>query len=108
MQHNTLVSPEDVAEQGLREIGSADAGVSQINGHRVALGGDFSLDPIFITSRENQETSLGAGVLDCRAHQRIDQLLQHDLTDTASEPCPRSRDQGVPLSSRSRLASALL
>ena len=35
---------------------------------------------MFITSRKNQQTSLGAGVLDGRAHERVDQLLQDDLT----------------------------
>ena len=43
------------------------------------MGRDFGFYPMLITSRKNQQTSLGAGVLDCRAHERIDQLLQDDL-----------------------------
>src|SRR3954470_20598307 len=35
---------------------------------------------MFITSRQNQQTSLSAGVFDSRAHQRIDQLLEDDFT----------------------------
>ena len=33
-----------------------------------------------ITSRQDQQTSFGAGMLDRRAHERIDQLLKDDLT----------------------------
>ena len=47
---------------------------------RIALGRDFGFYPIFITSRKHQQTSLGAGVLDGRAHERVDQLLQDDLS----------------------------
>ena len=79
MQQNTLVSPEDVAEQGLRQICSGDAGASQIDGHVAAPGGDFGLYLIVAISRKNEQTSLGAGVLDCHAHERIDQLLEDDL-----------------------------
>src|SRR3954469_14556196 len=35
---------------------------------------------MFITSWQNQQTSLSAGVFDGRAHQRIDQLLEDDFT----------------------------
>ena len=46
----------------------------------IAAGCRLRLNAIVISSRKNQETSFGARVLDGRAHQRVDQLLQHDLT----------------------------
>ena len=46
----------------------------------IAAGGRLRLDAIVLPSGKNQETSFGARVLDGRAHQRVDQLLQHDLT----------------------------
>ena len=46
---------------------------------RVAAGRGFRLDPQFILPRQNQQPSFGAGVLDRRAHERVDQLVQDDL-----------------------------
>ena len=45
-----------------------------------AIGRGFRLDPLLIAPRERiNKTSFGAGLLERRAHERVDQLLQHDL-----------------------------
>ncbi len=47
---------------------------------RVGADGGFRLDPLFVPSRKNQEASLGARMLDCDPHERLDQLAEDDLT----------------------------
>ena len=46
---------------------------------RVAAGRGFRRDPRLRPSRKDQQSALGASVLDRGAHERVDQLLQHDL-----------------------------
>src|SRR5215831_12438863 len=79
MQKNAFLGPEDILKYRPRQISGGYASLSQFYLHLTAAGCGFSLDPVFITSRKNQQTSFGTGVLDCRAHQRINQLLQNDL-----------------------------
>src|SRR5258708_29189761 len=47
---------------------------------RVGADGGFRLDPLFVPSRKNQEASLGARMLDCDPHERLDELAEDDLT----------------------------
>ena len=46
----------------------------------IAARGHLRFDTIVLPAGKNQETAFGARVLDGRAHQGVDQLLQHDLT----------------------------
>src|SRR5258708_19334247 len=48
--------------------------------HRIAAGRCVSRDPMFGVSGENQQSSLGACVLDRRAHECVDQFLKDHLT----------------------------
>ena len=47
--------------------------------HCIAGGRGFRLDPLLDASRENQQTSLGARLLDRGAHERLDQFFEDDL-----------------------------
>ena len=79
MQEHALFGPEDILKHRTRQIRGGDARLPQDDVHVIAAGGRLRLDAIVIPLRKNQQTSLGAGVLDSRAHQRVDQLLQDDL-----------------------------
>ena len=91
VQQNGLVRPEHVSPQGLRQIGGGDGGLAQRDGHRIAVGCDLRLYAMVLAPRENEQASPGAGVLDGRTHERIDQLLQDDL---ARDRC-RHLDHGL-------------
>jgi len=83
MQQHAFLGAQDVAEDGLRQVGCGDARLSQMNLHPhlhiAAARRGFRFDSIVIPVRKNQHASFSAGMLDGRAHQRVDQLLQHDL-----------------------------
>ena len=80
MQQHAFLGPQGIAKNRLRQIRGGYRRLSQIDFDLSAAGSGFSFDSILITSWQNQQTSFGAGMLDCRAHERINQLLQHDLT----------------------------
>ena len=61
-----------------------------MHGHRIAAGRGFRRDPLLSPSRKNQQASLGTRVLDRCAHERVEQLLQHDL----ARDCLRDLDHG--------------
>src|ERR1700751_4464821 len=76
----------------------------------VYASGGFRLYVQFITSKKDQKTSLGAGVLDGRAHDSVDQFLQNHLArdclrdfDYRSQiqefarcqNCPRAAESGL-------------
>ncbi len=50
-----------------------------MHGHRIAGGRGFRLYPLLGASRKNQQTSLGARLLDRGAHERVDQFFENDL-----------------------------
>ena len=69
----------DVLKHRTRQIRGRDARLPQDDVHVIAAGCGLRLDAIVISVRKNQQTSFGAGVLDSRAHECVDQLLQDDL-----------------------------
>ena len=46
---------------------------------RVATRGGLGRDPVVAPTRKNQQTSLGARLLDRSAHERVDQFFEDDL-----------------------------
>ena len=63
----------------LGQRGRGDGLVSQTHGDGVSAGPRFRLDPLLGAAGKNQHTSLGARVLDRRAHESVDEFLQDDL-----------------------------
>ena len=53
--------------------------VTQMHDHRIAAGHGFGCDPQRFPLQKKQQTSLGSGLLDRGAHQRLDQLFQNDF-----------------------------
>ena len=80
MQQHAFLGSQNIAEDGLRQIRCGDVRLPEMDLHLVTAGRGFRFDPVFIPLRKNQHTSFGAGVLDGRAHERVDQLLQDNLT----------------------------
>ena len=63
----------------MRQRGLGHGLVAQLYDHRIAAGRGFGLHPQLGASRKNQQTSLGARLLDRGAHERLDQLFKDDL-----------------------------
>ena len=80
LNDHALFGPEDILKHRTRENRRSDARLPQDDAHVIAAGGRLRLNAIVLPSGKNQETSFGTRVLDGRAHQRVDQFLQHDLT----------------------------
>src|SRR4029077_2947295 len=53
--------------------------ISQMHGYILSADGCFRFRQQLITSRNYQETPLGASVLDGRAHESVKQLFEDDL-----------------------------
>ena len=66
-------------EHRLRQHVRGHGLVAQLHDHRIAAGRGFRRDPLLDASRKNQQASLGARLLDRGAHERVDQLFQHDF-----------------------------
>ena len=66
-------------EDRLWQILSGYARLPLTDCHRITAGRGFRLNPIFVTLRKNQQTSLSTRMLNRCAHERVDQSFQHDL-----------------------------
>src|SRR5580700_1043671 len=80
LQQNDFFGPKDIVKNRTRQVSGGDACLSMDDCHLIAAGGSFRFGAIAISSRKNQQTSLGPSVLDCCAHDGVDQFLQYDLT----------------------------
>src|SRR6516162_10414789 len=63
--------------QRLRQRGCNVQPVTQIHGYVLSTSGRFRFYLQLIASRDNQETSFGAGLLDSRPHEPVDELFQY-------------------------------
>src|SRR6476659_5535002 len=79
VENYVLVSAHDVPNERLRQHGGNVGAVWQIHGYILSSNGRFRLYLQLVTSRNNQEASLGACVLDGRPHEPVDQFLQDHL-----------------------------
>src|SRR6185369_16577193 len=79
VQQHALLGTQDVAKYGLGQICRGDVRLSQMDFHLAAAGRGCSFDPKLIALWKDQQTSFGAGMLDGRTHEGVDQLLQDDL-----------------------------
>src|SRR5215469_4326704 len=68
-----------IANQRLRQRCRAVEAVAQMHGYIFSTGDRIRLYLQLITSRDNQKTSFGAGVLEGCAHKFVDQLFQNHL-----------------------------
>src|SRR5215472_14005373 len=68
-----------IANQRLRQRGCAVGPVPQMHFYILSTSDRFRLYLQLITSRDNQKTSFGAGVLEGCAHEFVDELFQHHL-----------------------------
>src|SRR6516164_4493098 len=66
-----------IANQGLRQRGCVVEAVAQMHGCILSTGDRFRLYLQLITSRDNQKTSFGAGVLNGYTHKFVDELFQN-------------------------------
>ena len=73
------MSSDYVAKEGLGQLGGSHQCLPQLNLNLVVATPRFHLDPMFFASPQDQDASLGPGVLDCDYHERLDQLLQDYL-----------------------------
>jgi hypothetical protein len=88
----TLPRAQDVVEHRFRQRGAAYLLVAQLHNDRVAAGCGFRLYPLLDASRKNQQTSLGVGMLDRGAHERVDQLFEDDLARDRLRDLDRRRE----------------
>src|SRR4029077_656554 len=79
VENNILASPQHVANDGLGQHGGGSRGISLMDGDVISARGGLCHYLQFITSREDQQTSFSAGMLDARAHDSLDQFFQHHL-----------------------------
>src|SRR6516165_3715036 len=68
-----------ITNQRLRQRGWAAGPVPQMHFYILSTSDRFCLYLQLINSRDNQKTSFGPGVLECRAHEFVDELFQHHL-----------------------------
>ena len=80
IQHHTLLRAEDVVEDGLRYLRGRCSRLSETDLDPVTGSCGFRCDSQRVTSRKDQEPSLGAGMLDRDQHERIDQFFENNLT----------------------------
>src|ERR1700757_3126181 len=66
-----------IANQRLRQRGCAVEAAPRMHGYIFSAGDCIRLYLQLITSRDNQQTSFGAGVLEGRAHEFVDELFQN-------------------------------
>src|SRR5262249_28553371 len=66
-----------ITDQRLRQRGRAVEAVAQMHGYVLSTGDRIRLYLQLITSRDNQKTSFGAGVLKGCTHQFVDELFQN-------------------------------
>ncbi|HKN28242.1 MAG TPA: hypothetical protein VJY34_10295 [Roseiarcus sp.] len=92
VENDTLSGAQDVVEHRFRQRGRAHLLVAQLHNDRVAPGCRFRLYPLLDASRKNQQTSLGAGLLDRGAHERVDQLLEADCARDRLRHLDRRRE----------------
>ena len=79
VENDALSGAQHIVEHRLRQHGLGHGLVAQMHDHRVAGGRGFRLYPLLGPSRKNQQTSLGARLLDRGAHERVDQFFEDDL-----------------------------
>src|SRR5262245_55817777 len=66
-----------ITDQRLRQRGRAVEAVAQMHGYILSTGDRIRLYLQLITSRDNQKTSFGAGVLKGCTHKFVDELFQN-------------------------------
>src|SRR5215468_9222611 len=79
VEDHALAGAQDVVQERLRQHGLGRGTVPQAHDDRVATGCGLRHYAILITSRKDQYSSLSTRVLNCGAHERVDELLQDDL-----------------------------
>ena len=87
-----LPGAQDVVEHQFRQHSRACLLVAQLHYDRVAAGCGFRLYPLLDPSRTNQQTSLGAGLLDRGAHEHVDQFFEDDLARDRLRHLDRRRE----------------
>ena len=92
VENDTLPGAQDVVEHRFRQRSRACLLVAQLHYDRVAAGCGFRLYPLLDPSRTNQQTSLGTGVLDRGAHERVDQPFEDDLARDRLRHLDRRRE----------------
>src|SRR6266568_1447126 len=76
MHHRESLSLEcalHTANERFRQRGRSRGAISEMHGYTLSTDGCFRFHLQLITSRNYQETPLGACVLDSRAHEPVDQ-----------------------------------
>src|SRR5262245_9312426 len=79
VENHGLLRAHCVTNQRLRQHGWSVSLLSQLHDHILSASGRFRIDVQLFTPRCNQQPSLGAGLLDRRAHELVDELFQHYL-----------------------------
>src|ERR1700761_8586431 len=79
IKQHTLPSPNDIMKRGLGEIKRGDGRSPNCDRGPLMAGDSLGLDLWFIVSEENEETPLGACMLNRESHKLLDQLGQHNL-----------------------------
>src|SRR3984957_1234508 len=74
-----LSSAHYIPNERFRQRGGSRGAISEMHGYTLSTDGCFRFHPRLITSRNYQETPLGACVLDSRAHEPVDQFFQNHL-----------------------------
>ena len=92
VENDSLPGAQDVVEHRFWQHSCARLLVAQLHCDRVAAGCGFRLYPLLDPSRTNQQTSLGAGLLDRGAHEHIDQSFKDDLARDRLRHLDRRRE----------------
>ncbi len=79
VQNHPFPRAGDITDDRLRKLNRGIGCFAQTNNHGAAAGVRFRLDRQFVTARQHEQPTFRAGVLDGRAQQCLDELLQHNL-----------------------------
>ena len=79
IEDDTLLCSRGVLNYGLRQFSAGDWRVTQSDRDGAAAGSCFRLDPQLGTSRQNEQSTFRAGVLDGGAEQRVNEVFQDDF-----------------------------